>query len=47
MKQSLMGLRKLIDNAKITNLGWEATTKLEEGLKIAYQDFLANPEVRL
>lgn len=32
---------KLMDVSKINQLGWEAKTKLKDGLKIAYQDFLA------
>ena len=32
---------KLMDVSKINALGWRAKTKLEDGLKIAYQDFLS------
>ena len=32
--------RKLLDVSKLTNLGWRAQTRLEDGLKAAYQDFL-------
>ena len=32
---------KLMDVSKINALGWSAKTKLEDGLKIAYQDYLA------
>ena len=32
---------KLMDVSKINALGWEAKTKLEDGLKIAYGDFLS------
>ena len=32
---------KLMDVSKINALGWKAKTELKEGLKIAYQDFLA------
>ena len=32
--------RKLLDVTKINNLGWHYKTKLKEGIKIAYQDFL-------
>ncbi len=32
--------RKLLDVSKLTNLGWQAQTRLEDGLKAAYQDFL-------
>lgn len=33
-------MRKLLDVAKINSLGWKYKTELEEGLKIAYNDFL-------
>ena len=32
--------RKLLDVTKINNLGWHYKTKLKEGIKIAYHDFL-------
>jgi GDP-L-fucose synthase len=32
--------RKLMDSSLIASLGWKATTPLEEGLRVAYQDFL-------
>lgn len=32
--------RKLLDVSKATNLGWTAKTKLKDGIKIAYEDFL-------
>ncbi len=32
--------RKLMDSSLINLLGWQANTKLEVGLKIAYEDFL-------
>lgn len=38
-------LLRLMDVSKINKLGWCAKTKLEDGLKIAYQDFLSK-EVR-
>lgn len=34
--------RKLLDVSKAEKLGWKYKTELEEGLKLAYQDFLAN-----
>lgn len=34
--------RKLLDSAKINKLGWKPATKLEDGIKAAYQDFLKN-----
>ena len=35
--------RKLLDVSKATALGWIYKTELEEGIKLAYQDFLHNP----
>ena len=32
--------RKLIDSSLLNALGWQATVKLEQGLALAYQDFL-------
>ncbi|MEI6516080.1 MAG: GDP-L-fucose synthase [bacterium] len=32
--------RKLLDCSKLARLGWKATTSLQDGLKLAYQDFL-------
>lgn len=37
--------RKLMDSALIASLGWKATTALEDGLRVAYDDFLTR-EVR-
>ncbi|MFZ4525951.1 MAG: GDP-L-fucose synthase [Chlorobium sp.] len=34
--------RKLMDSTRLNNLGWQATTSLEEGLMLAYNDFLQN-----
>lgn len=34
--------RKLLDVSRIRNLGWKASYSLKEGLRIAYDDFLAN-----
>jgi GDP-L-fucose synthase len=31
--------RKLMDVSKLTGLGWRYSTKLEDGLKLAYSDF--------
>jgi GDP-L-fucose synthase len=36
--------RKLMDSSLLQNLGWFAKTKLEDGIKIAYDDFLS-PDV--
>ena len=33
--------RKLMDNSKLSKLGWTYTTTLEEGLKLAYKDYLS------
>ena len=35
--------RKLLDVSKATNLGWTYRTELEDGIRLAYQDFLDNP----
>jgi GDP-L-fucose synthase len=32
--------RKLLDVTKLNNVGWHYTTELEEGLSLAYEDFL-------
>ena len=34
---------KLLDVSKATGLGWTYKTELEEGIKLAYKDFLENP----
>lgn len=34
--------RKLLDVSKATALGWTYTTELEEGIRLAYEDFLAH-----
>jgi GDP-L-fucose synthase len=33
--------KKLLDVSRLTQLGWRAKTRLREGLKAAYQDFLS------
>jgi GDP-L-fucose synthase len=38
--------RKLMDSARLNSLGWRATVPLEEGLRVAYQDFLTH-QVRM
>lgn len=38
--------RKLIDVSKINKLGWQAKTSLGDGLKVVYQDFLNNHDLR-
>ena len=35
--------RKLLDVSKATSLGWTYKTKLEDGIRLAYDDFLHNP----
>ena len=35
--------RKLLDVSKAKALGWEARTELDEGIRLAYEDFLNNP----
>ena len=35
--------RKLLDVSKAAALGWTYKTELEEGIRLAYQDFLSNP----
>ena len=35
--------RKLLDVSKAAQLGWTYKTELEEGIKLAYMDFLNNP----
>ena len=35
--------RKLLDVSKVAALGWQYKTTLEDGMRLAYQDFLSNP----
>ena len=35
--------RKMLDVSKLKNLGWEYKTELEEGIQLAYRDFLESP----
>ena len=35
--------RKLLDVSKSAAMGWTAKTSLEEGIRLAYADFLNNP----
>jgi len=37
--------RKLMDVTKLANAGWQYTTRLEDGIKIAYNDFLNKGEL--
>ena len=36
--------RKLVSVERLKHLGWQATTKLEDGIEKAYQDFLKHKE---
>ena len=38
--------RKLLDVSKLQRLGWQAQTTLEEGLTVAYQDFLKKASIQ-
>lgn len=38
--------RKLMDVTKLHQLGWKHTIALDDGIRLAYQDFLANVSVR-
>ena len=35
--------RKLLDVSKAAALGWRYRTELEDGIRLAYEDFLNNP----
>jgi GDP-L-fucose synthase len=35
--------RKLLDVSKATRLGWTYKTELDEGIRLAYNDFLHSP----
>ena len=35
--------RKLLDVSKTTKLGWTYKTEQEDGIRLAYKDFLNNP----
>ncbi|MGB0452420.1 MAG: GDP-L-fucose synthase family protein [Bacteriovoracaceae bacterium] len=38
--------RKLLDVTKLKELGWSYKTELKEGLRLSYQDFLSNENLR-
>ena len=40
-------MRKLMDVSRINNLSWQAKTSLKDGIKIVYNDFLENKNIRL
>ena len=35
--------RKLLDVSKLEKLGWRYKVELEDGIRLAYEDFLNNP----
>ena len=35
--------RKLLDVSKLEKLGWKYSTEMEDGIRLAYEDFLHNP----
>ena len=35
--------RKLLDIGRLAKLGWQATTSLKDGIRLAYQAFLKEP----
>ena len=35
--------RKLLDVSKAARLGWRYRTELEDGIRLAYEDFITNP----
>jgi GDP-L-fucose synthase len=38
--------QKLLDNSKITSLGWVPETSLKKGISLTYKSFLENPKPR-
>ena len=38
--------RKLLDVSKTTQMGWKYKTELEDGIRLAYEDFLQNEQHR-
>jgi GDP-L-fucose synthase len=38
-------MRKLLDVSKLADMGWLASTGLEQGIRATYQDFLQHYEV--
>lgn len=40
-------MQKLMDVSRMNSLGWKTQVSLEEGLKITYEDFKNNKEIRL
>lgn len=39
--------KKLMDSHRLNAMGWKAAVTLEQGLKLAYEDFLNNSELRV
>lgn len=39
--------RKIVDSTKIFRLGWKPKISLQEGIKLAYKDFLSNKDLRM
>ena len=39
--------RKLMDSSRLNALGWQAKVDMEQGLALAYQDYLGNGERQL
>lgn len=39
--------KKLMDSQRLNAMGWNTTVSLEQGLKLAYEDFLNNSELRV
>lgn len=39
--------KKLMDSKRLNAMGWNATVSLEQGLKLAYEDFINNSELRV
>ena len=40
-------MRKLMDSSRLRSTGWEPHIKIEEGLKMAYQDFVSNHSINI
>ena len=39
--------RKLMESSRLNALGWQAKVDMEQGLALAYQDYLGNGERQL
>jgi GDP-L-fucose synthase len=40
-------MRKLMDSSRLRSTGWEPHIKIEEGLQMAYQDFVSNHSINI